>query len=767
MNINLNAGDAITSLKDLALNTFELKKRKKELSDEIKAEEKALVQLQKAQAQGLATSKQVTAQQEKLARVTKQNVQETALLEAALAGNSGRTREFRNEVSKLTDDGLRFRDKMGEAFTDAAETLIAPLRTQIREARLEAQRAFETFGAGSDEFKKAAEKADDLIDKQNALNVTINAIDTEGKIETFGKALQGVSGAFSIAQGAAALFGTENQAVEEALLKVQAAMAIQQGISGLIEGAKAAKGLALSLGLVGPAAQAGTVGINGMKAALITSGIGAVVVLLGTLAASMMDFSDDTQEATKSYEDFKKELADDTELRKADIALEQRNALALREAKRLSQGRIDATAEELAEDARIREQGRQAAFAAELMSFNETQSQLDMLNRTAASKDEKYRLELIRLTGQKTMQEALKWLNEQNDAQAKEKERLNKIEAENEIAFIEEQNDLARAGLQKNLQDQEAYRAKSKAIKDKEVQDEREKIKKINELNNQTLQSAVEFLDKIAQAQLTDQQREENALREQAFALIESYEEGSAMRLELEEALQKGLADIRAKYATQEKKATEDTTKSTEDNTKVTISSEEAKQMAIQSTADALGALSQVAEENSAAQKALAISQALLNTYLGVARVLGNQTVLPEPAGTINKVASVATVLATGLAAVARMRGFADGGYTGPGGKYEAAGIVHRGEYVLPQEVVRAIGVDRLDVLRDMYTNLAPGRGRYATGGLVQATLDSGSIFAANQAATAATMNLQPVLPIESLRAVQNRVAVREARSTL
>jgi hypothetical protein len=66
-----------------------------------------------------------------------------------------------------------------------------------------------------------------------------------------------------------------------------------------------------------------------------------------------------------------------------------------------------------------------------------------------------------------------------------------------------------------------------------------------------------------------------------------------------------------------------------------------------------------------------------------------------------------------------------------------------------------------------MYTNAAPGRGRYATGGMVQATLDSNAIFAANTAAAANTMQLQPVLPIESLRAVQNRVAVREARATL
>lgn len=32
--------------------------------------------------------------------------------------------------------------------------------------------------------------------------------------------------------------------------------------------------------------------------------------------------------------------------------------------------------------------------------------------------------------------------------------------------------------------------------------------------------------------------------------------------------------------------------------------------------------------------------------------------------------------------------GYDDGGYTGQGGKYEVAGVVHRGEYVLPKEYV-------------------------------------------------------------------------------
>ncbi|MCB1960624.1 MAG: hypothetical protein KDE68_08890 [Rhodocyclaceae bacterium] len=56
---------------------------------------------------------------------------------------------------------------------------------------------------------------------------------------------------------------------------------------------------------------------------------------------------------------------------------------------------------------------------------------------------------------------------------------------------------------------------------------------------------------------------------------------------------------------------------------------------------------------------------------------------------------------------------FAAGGYTGPGGKHAPAGIVHRGEYVFPQEAVRRLG---LATLRDLHLRGLRG---YADGGLV------------------------------------------------
>ncbi|UHC17317.1 phage tail length tape measure family protein [Methylobacterium currus] len=58
--------------------------------------------------------------------------------------------------------------------------------------------------------------------------------------------------------------------------------------------------------------------------------------------------------------------------------------------------------------------------------------------------------------------------------------------------------------------------------------------------------------------------------------------------------------------------------------------------------------------------------------------------------------------------------GFSDGGWTGPGSRLEAAGIVHKGEYVFDQSSVRRIG---LDTLRAMHRG-GPG---YADGGYVGA----------------------------------------------
>ncbi|MEI8288767.1 MAG: hypothetical protein WCH99_04795 [Verrucomicrobiota bacterium] len=72
--------------------------------------------------------------------------------------------------------------------------------------------------------------------------------------------------------------------------------------------------------------------------------------------------------------------------------------------------------------------------------------------------------------------------------------------------------------------------------------------------------------------------------------------------------------------------------------------------------------------------------------------------------GPILAIAAMAAVIA---AVIAACGGFAEGGYTGAGGKYDVAGVVHRGEYVMPASAVDRIGVDNLAALH--HGTAAPG----------------------------------------------------------
>lgn len=80
----------------------------------------------------------------------------------------------------------------------------------------------------------------------------------------------------------------------------------------------------------------------------------------------------------------------------------------------------------------------------------------------------------------------------------------------------------------------------------------------------------------------------------------------------------------------------------------------------------------------------------------------------------VGSAGAVSSNLGASQAGYSSAYGFSDGGYTGDGGKYEPAGIVHAGEFVLRREVVSQPGM--LDYLQTLNS-----RG-YADGGLVTPT---------------------------------------------
>jgi phage-related minor tail protein len=93
--------------------------------------------------------------------------------------------------------------------------------------------------------------------------------------------------------------------------------------------------------------------------------------------------------------------------------------------------------------------------------------------------------------------------------------------------------------------------------------------------------------------------------------------------------------------------------------------------------------------------KAAAIAQATIDTYqsaIAAYKALSGIMYV----GPVLGAAAAAAAVAAGMANIAQIRaqptGYWDGGYTGPGGKYEEAGVVHRGEGVLNQNEIAALG---------------------------------------------------------------------------
>lgn len=130
----------------------------------------------------------------------------------------------------------------------------------------------------------------------------------------------------------------------------------------------------------------------------------------------------------------------------------------------------------------------------------------------------------------------------------------------------------------------------------------------------------------------------------------------------------------------------------------------DARLMAVSLT---LGQAQALFDKDSAEYKTLGIARATADTWQAANVALKSA---PPPFN----FALMAATIAVGLANVAKIMdiGFAGGGYTGHGGKYEPAGVVHKGEVVWSQDDVRAVGGPAIaNAMRPSFS--------YADGGIV------------------------------------------------
>ncbi|EPG8608993.1 TPA: phage tail length tape measure family protein [Raoultella ornithinolytica] len=168
--------------------------------------------------------------------------------------------------------------------------------------------------------------------------------------------------------------------------------------------------------------------------------------------------------------------------------------------------------------------------------------------------------------------------------------------------------------------------------------------------------------------------------------------------------------------------------------------------------ADGFGQQSGIYKAAFAASKAYAIAQSMVAINAGIAQAAN----MPFPSNLIAmaSVAAQTASIVSNIKAVADT-GFASGGYTGPGGKYQPAGIVHKGEYVFDQASTNRIGVTQLEALRNgQPLDATLGRSGFGTG--VQNVNSDNSRRTTVHAPISQEFNLQGVTP-EQLSATINQ----------
>jgi hypothetical protein len=173
------------------------------------------------------------------------------------------------------------------------------LKQQYKEAVAELQKMVSAYGDMSEQAVAAAKKAAELKDQIEDTNDLMKSFKGEGAFIAMNKAMSAVASGFSAVEGGLALIGVEGEAVQETMLKVQAAMALAQGLEGLEDAGRAFK----NLGVTAKNA------LSGIKSGLAATGIGLFVVALGTVVA----YWDDIKAAVSGVSEEQKKLNKDTE----------------------------------------------------------------------------------------------------------------------------------------------------------------------------------------------------------------------------------------------------------------------------------------------------------------------------------------------------------------------------------------------------------------------------------------------------------------------
>lgn len=567
---------------------------------------------------------------------------------------------------------------------DKAGQSVGTLKKQIKDATNELHTMAATFGETSTQALEAAKKVALLKDRVQDAAETAALFDPGKKFAVFGNVINTVTGGFSALTGAMGLFGDKSSDVEKVLLKVQSAMLFQQGLSVIADASKdftrlgaiiksttifqQANNAATEIAVVVQKAFGASVigtgrAFNILKGAIISTGIGALVVLIGVVISKIIDWTSSNEDLEKSQESLKKAIdattaATDRHRHAASNATAE--ALALAKAQGKSQKELFKIAQEGAlEDERLQGVKLRALYA-----FYETQKEL---------------FEKGKIDEQVFLDAKTKYLDAyQQYEDFKSQQRINQYNEENRIR---EQKiaDAKKAAEEFKKQQEEAKKlAKERKEFEDSIKPDRGALladlqnygKEVNAEEARQAQAHIDLLKankqqeletkaKLAElAVLNDPDSIENKIAKIKADLaleLSALAEGDLQRQILTKQASDAIVQVKKDEAEAKKQIAQD-----EFNFQMTIA---------EGIANSLDTLAGIAGKQTAAGKALAIASTVIKTIQGgIAAFTGMVSSIPGPVGIALGAVAAAGVVASGVKAVKQITAVKVPGASGGGG---------------------------------------------------------------------------------------------------
>ena len=596
--------------------------------------------------------------------------------------------------------------------TDQATGQFKNLKQELRSIENELNKMATSGQTGSEAFRKLQQRAGEVKDQIGDTKNAIKALSSDTfKLDAFAQGAQGIAGGFAAAQGAMALFGTENKAVEEAIKKTQGAMALLQGVTAITNILQ--KDSAFSLMFLGKAQTENAVATNiattatkGFSRALIATGIGAIIVLIGTLVAYWDDLASAVSGVSQETEKYIETAKADTEQaeKKYNLTKDTENVLKLqgksqREILNIKIKETDAIINGIKSQIRGQQLANKQAVEGAKRNQDIVKGILNVLtyptkliyqaidgiinklieaaNFFGAGIDFKLNLgesldqinewtssllfdpEEVAKEGQKSIDEMEKKLNQMVNEQAGFKLEIQKLDEE---ALKKQQENDKKAREEKAKKDAENKKQLEQNAKDfidrtnKEYEDAKNLSDAyFNHLINQaklnsedTTALELQKMEQLLQiqkdyGQSTIEIEDQIALKKKEISDKQLEQQRAQLEIQRQD-YSKSYSEIKSILDNAYKTGLITQKQYNEATQQLDTAQLQGKMALTKGVADLFGSLSDALGKETKAGKALATAQALINTYLGISEVLRAKNPYPEPFGTAVKIASAATI---------------------------------------------------------------------------------------------------------------------------